>query len=199
MGSMRRRVTQRSNTPMLFALLVVLALVGVACSSTADADADSPPGIPGIGDSGSDSASAPPTTTFDIDAAYDLGDPIEFHQAQMGECLNEYDWVQDRQPRNLLIALDCSLPHDKEVYLIDVFDAGPDVPYPGEELMKDIATRKCYNQFANFVGQTYEDSQFDIDLTFPPRENYLVGNYRDIICMVTSSEQTVGSAKGSGL
>ena len=179
----------------LIAMTVVVALIAAACSSSSDA-ADQPTEfVGGITDTETEST---PTTTFDIRAAQDLGDPIAFHQAQEGECLNEYDWVQDRQPRNLLIALDCDIPHDKEVYAIDTFEAGPDDPYPGEELMKDIATRKCYNAFADFVGLTYEDSVYDIDLTFPPRENYEVG-YRDIICMVVTSEQTVGSAAGSGL
>ena len=84
------------------------------------------------------------------------------------------------------------------MYSITPFDAGPNDPYPGEELMKDIATRKCYNLFADFVGLPYEDSVYDIDLTFPPRENYEAG-YRDIICMVVTSEQTEGSAAGAGL
>lgn len=184
----------RSRNPLRVALTVVFALIVVACSSASGTSEDGSDDS-GTGDSGTGST---PPTTFDIDAAYDLGDPIEFYQAQEGECLNEYDWVQDRQPRNLLIALDCSLPHDKEVFLITIFDAGPDDPYPGEELMKDIATRKCYNSFAEFIGQTYEESEFDIDLTYPPRENYEVGKYRDITCMVTSNEQTVGSARGSG-
>lgn len=191
------RTFRTPSQSVVLAFTVLLAVAAVACSSTADTDAD---GSGSGNELGSADGSTPPTT-FDFNAAYDLGEPIKFHQAEEGECLNEYDWVQDRQPKNLLIALDCSLPHDKEVYAINVFDAGPDDPYPGEELMKGIATRLCYNSFAEFVGETYEESIYDIDLTYPPRENYEdpIGRYRDIICMVVTSEQTVGSARGSGL
>ncbi len=202
-GAIERVWLALPRSTALIGIVLGVLLLAAGCSSSGETENR---GIPGLGDSATNDdgsvgadGEAPTTTLFDYDAAYDLGDPISFDAAQLGECINEYNWVQERQPQNLLIALDCELPHDKEVYFTREFPAGPEVPYPGEELMNDYATRVCYNAFEEFVGQTYELSTYEIDHTYPPRDNYEVGRYREIICMVRSNPQTTGSAKGTGL
>lgn len=184
-----------SNRTFIVLVVGVLGVLAAACSSASEtADSSS------VDQRADDRAAAAAATTTSIDWGEIIldEDPIDFYQAVLGSCLNEYSWVQDKQRVNRLTEVECELPHEKEVYVVTQYNASAEDPYPGEELMSEIATQLCYRDFEIFVGQSYERSKYEIDHTYPPRANYEVG-YRDIICMVKTAERTVGSARQSKL
>ncbi len=195
----------RSRTLVAGLLLLAAMIVLAACSTGEkrteflgvgddDATQQESDGAEGEGDQGEEVS---PPTTFDWDKALDEGDPIALGEAQVGDCLNEYSWIQDGEGQDLIFEVPCDIPHDKEVFMIDVFPGDASVPYPGEEFMGNYASQVCYLNFADFIGESYELSAYSIDHTYPPRANYEDGLYRDITCMVAGDGRTIGSAIGS--
>ncbi|MEE9414664.1 MAG: septum formation family protein [Acidimicrobiales bacterium] len=186
--------SDRTLFGLLCAVLLALLVLSSCSSGSASDDDQATAGLPGVLQAGV----AATTTSIDWGEIILDEDPIDFYQAELGSCLNEYSWVQDKQRINRLTEVSCELPHEKEVYLVTQYSATAEEPYPGEELMTEIATQLCYRDFEVFVGQSFELSKYDIDHSYPPRANYEVG-YRDIICMVKTTDKTVGSARQSRL
>ena len=133
------------------------------------------------------------------------GAPLNPFDLRAGQCFNEASWVDLEQDRRISVtaAIDCSQPHDKEVYFEAEFPAPNGAPFPGDDAMTDWSTEQCYEAFRDFVGQEYELSTFGIDFLHPTQETFEhpIGRHRRVSCYLydTSGEKKVESARGSGL
>ncbi|MEA2621297.1 MAG: hypothetical protein QOH61_207 [Chloroflexota bacterium] len=93
--------------------------------------------------------------------------------------------------------VDCASPHDAEVY--SVFDY-PNAPsaYPGDDAIGAAADTRCRQDFAIFVGLSYDESIYNSNKLRPTSKSWESGD-RTIDCLITSADgtQLTGSAKGT--
>lgn len=92
--------------------------------------------------------------------------------------------------------VECSEEHYFEVY--HLFDIDGD-EYPGEDATGVTAEEGCYDAFAGYVGNSYEESTLDISFLFPTSDSWKGGD-REATCSLFDFEgnSLTGSAKNSG-
>jgi hypothetical protein len=174
----------------LGALALVAALVLSGCS----------------GDDGSSvSATVPPTpieTTTTTEPPLEAGEQIFVYSPEVNDCFDRrhLEGSSDAGPRGqseIVLRLDCGLPHRYEVFeVLDFAEPGPD--YPGEDPMQAFARRECVVSFEPFVGERYEVSELEIGYYLPSPTEWDEG-MRRIGCYLydVSGEGLVGSMRGS--
>ena len=125
------------------------------------------------------------------------------YDMNVGECFNNYLTVLgDNQVQRLTTVVECTGPHDGEVYF-QVFHPAPvGEPYPGPDEMLAWAEQQCYEHFQRFVGQEYELSELDIGILHPTMETWSdpIGRHREVTCSVEAwrGGRLLGSMRGSG-
>jgi hypothetical protein len=110
---------------------------------------------------------------------------------ETGQCLNEPD---AEAVRNVEI-VDCSEPHDLEVYRIGEL---PDQTFDPTNI--DSASFEiCLEAFDGFVGAPYADSELDIYYLIPSEQSWADGD-REVVCAVydLSGERLIGTAENIG-
>ncbi|WP_017589228.1 septum formation family protein [Nocardiopsis ganjiahuensis] len=114
----------------------------------------------------------------------------------VGDCLNEMEVGVDDSVSTVPI-VDCSEPHDLEVYHGGALDS--DLDYPGREAVIELVDEGCYEVFETFVGTPVEESSLIPQTLFPMEDGWEQGD-RDYLCLVgQDGEQTTGSLEGSSL
>lgn len=111
---------------------------------------------------------------------------------QIGDCFN----VPEEELVMSLEAVPCGDPHDAEAY--DSFQQFG-TEYPGEETVSEASAWGCYDRFETFVGQPWDDSEFDFWYLEPTRESWEEGDDREVLCALTSFDgsRLVGSMQGA--
>ncbi|MDH3752325.1 MAG: septum formation family protein [Acidimicrobiia bacterium] len=197
----------RRSTVGRAALLVAAAtLAASACASTtgdsgADGDglepaiiAATPTPASGVGDGSDELVELPEVEEGVLVNRFDL-DP--------GDCFNTYavvDFGEDAQPTTRVV--ECTRPHESEVYLQRSFPAGPGEAYPGEEDIRAWADEQCYGDFEEFAAAEYELSALEIGVIHPTDTTWSgPGLHREITCYVFSATGggLQGSMDGSGI
>lgn len=111
----------------------------------------------------------------------------------VGTCFDDpetFEQVED------VPVVDCDVAHDNEV-IANADLTGSE--YPGQEQVENRATQICYDNFADYVGISYEESIYDIGWLFPTEETWAVGD-REVICFAYDVElnKITGSVNGIG-
>lgn len=110
---------------------------------------------------------------------------------EVGTCFD--DQVQEEVSD--VPVVDCTEPHDNEVYLLaDYTDSDT---YPGDEGMRAWTEQICYDAFEPFVGAPYETSELDIAFLYPTSDSWDGGD-RESICYVweVDRSQMTGTVRG---
>jgi hypothetical protein len=96
-----------------------------------------------------------------------------------------------------VLILDCSLPHEYEVFAVLAPPGDPTV-FPGNDALARFARANCVDSFAGFVGMPYERSELEIAYDLPTAAAWEQG-VRVIGCSVTELDgrKLVGSARGA--
>jgi hypothetical protein len=134
---------------------------------------------------------AKPQATRDADSGEVTGKgEIDVFTLSVGDCLSDTGTAEEVFD---VPVVPCDEPHDYEVYhdfsLPDA-DWSEDDVYAGAE-------EGCYNQFAAFVGLSYEESVLDFSYYAPTQESWEQGGDRIVSCFVGDpSTQTTGSLAG---
>ena len=112
---------------------------------------------------------------------------------KVGDCLNETSTEETAEVTSVP-TVPCSDPHDSEAY------AATDMPegdYPGDQAVIDASDTFCYDQFATFVGLSYDESALDLASFFPTPESWAEGD-REIMCFISSPDgQVTGTLAGA--
>ncbi|MFD6949193.1 hypothetical protein A6A08_05600 [Nocardiopsis sp. TSRI0078] len=113
----------------------------------------------------------------------------------VGDCTNE---VTDEGAFSEAPKIDCSEPHDYEIYHSeDLQESGA---YPGFDLVSSMAGDVCHAAFEGFVGTAPETSDLRSTPWFPTEEGWNVQGDREVLCLVYDpAGQTTGTLAGSGL
>lgn len=92
--------------------------------------------------------------------------------------------------------VDCTEPHDAEVYLTGTF---PESSFPGDSYLAGEADVTCLNAFESYVGTPYADSIYYYDWLVPTEDSWESGD-RELLCAIVSGDgsRLVGSAFASG-
>ncbi len=112
----------------------------------------------------------------------------------VGDCLNEMEVGADDSVSTVPI-VDCSEPHDLEVYHGDLLDS--DLDYPGREGVVELVDEGCHAAFETFVGIPVAESVLDLQTLFPLEEGWEMGD-REYLCLVGQTDgQTTGTLEDS--
>jgi hypothetical protein len=92
--------------------------------------------------------------------------------------------------------VDCSEPHDNEVYAVFEMD---DLIYPGVLGVQDAADEGCLGRFSPYVGIDYYESSLDYIYLAPSAESWEEGD-REVICALYAMDlsKLTGSMRNSG-
>ena len=113
---------------------------------------------------------------------------------EVGDCLNETVTTEEVEEVSSVPTVPCSDPHDSEAYAAtDIADG----EYPGDQAVIDQSDAYCYEQFATFVGLSYDDSELELASFFPTTESWEQGD-REIMCFISSPDgQVTGTLAGA--
>jgi hypothetical protein len=101
-------------------------------------------------------------------------------EMEVGNC---FDDVEFGEVQSLPI-VDCSQPHDNEVYAIFDYDGAE---FPGQEAINDVARELCLDRFEAYVGAPYATSVLEVFPITPTEDSWDEGD-REIICNVYNSD-----------
>jgi hypothetical protein len=135
----------------------------------------------------------PPETTTTTEAPLSAGKELSFYVPAVGDCFDVRP--VDKAPP-IYLKLDCSLPHQNEVFA--TFDYGGK-DYPGPQVLEDQAKATCPAAWADYVGKPYEISSYEIAYQLPDQAGWGNGIRHVVGCLVVSGtgDRLAGSAKGS--
>jgi hypothetical protein len=163
--------------------------LAVACSGSGDAT------------TATTVTTAAPETTTTTEPPLEAGRQVFVYTPAIGQCFDRRQ-LEERpatgpQQTDIVLVLDCSLPHQNEVFdTIEMPGAGRD--YPGEPAMQAFARSTCTNGFANYIGKPYEVSDLEVGYYLPSSGEWDSGARR-LGCYVydVNSDKLVGSMQGS--
>lgn len=123
-------------------------------------------------------------------------DQITVFEAAVGDCFLAPERVQTALAD--LSRVDCSDPHEQELYEIVKYDADVE-DFPGNAALESFAQGTCAQEFAGYVGIGYQDSSLWMTYLLPSARSWQQGKDRSVLCFVTTTvgEELVGSVAGS--
>lgn len=184
------KVPNRRSASVL-ALLAILAMAG--CTSSTD-PTSAPTEIASVEPSTSTaSASALATSS----ASVGEGEEVSVFDLDSGDCFRaDGDQVES------VTVVGCDQPHFYEAFDVIDHEAGPDEPFPGDDVIVEYADTECQAGFEAFVGLDYLSSIWYITSVTPSQETWSQGD-REIICTLNQQDdvgepiEVSGSAEGS--
>lgn len=118
--------------------------------------------------------------------------PTGLVELALGDCLDQEaleDTVATTEPK-----VDCSAPHDLEVYASLTLDDGD---YPSVEKLVNFGSKECATEFTTFVGLDFGISALDFQYYYPTESSWANGD-RGVDCVVFDpTQRTSGSLAGA--
>ena len=109
----------------------------------------------------------------------------------IGTCFDDPDSFEEVED---IPIIDCDSPHDNEVFA-NVDMTGSD--YPGFEAVNNRAFQICEDNFAGYLGISYDESIYDIAWFNPTADTWDIGD-REVICFAydLTYEKITGTVNG---
>jgi hypothetical protein avisC_05188 len=129
------------------------------------------------------------------------GRTVQATDLQVGDCYNEPDAASDttnddgkRQVGSVEV-VDCEVPHQHEVYNNYKITLST---FPDSSTMQSEIHTACYSSFEDYVGKSYDESQYEAS-TLTPTENSWAQGDRTITCTLVTKDNSLitGSLKGA--
>jgi hypothetical protein len=156
--------------------------------------------------SGDDTASTTvttpvPETTTTTEPPLEAGRQVFVYTPAVGQCFDRRE-LEERpatgpQQTDIVLLLDCALPHQNEVYDVLEMPLSPR-DYLGETAMQAFARSTCTNGFAAYVGTPYEVSALEVGYYLPSSNEWESGARR-LGCYVydVNGAKLIGSMQNS--
>ena len=111
---------------------------------------------------------------------------------QVGTCFDHSDEAEVSS----VPEVDCSEPHDNEVFA--VFDYEASDTFPGSSAMNEAAQELCIAEFEAYVGLSYQESALEVFPITPTQRGWESGD-REIICALYNIDlsKLTGSMEGA--
>ena len=81
--------------------------------------------------------------------------------------------------------VECKEAHDSEVISVFLLDGDG---FPGEEEVQAEASRRCTEDFFEYVGSTVEESELELSMIAPTQETWDEEDDREVVCWVTMAD-----------
>lgn len=111
---------------------------------------------------------------------------------QVGDCLNQSD-LQGEQIESAE-AIDCDDEHDAEIFAEHVFTGDE---YPGTSTVQEKSQEACIDEFEDFVGVPYLESELFFTMLYPSEQSWDEGDDRSTLCILQAPEPMTGSLEGA--
>ena len=129
------------------------------------------------------------------------GRTVQATDLQVGDCYNEPDpasaTTNDDGKRQVgsVEVVDCEVPHQHEVYNNYKITLST---FPDSSTMQSQIQTACYSSFEDYVGKSYDESQYEAS-TLTPTENSWAQGDRTITCTLVTKDNSLitGSLKGA--
>lgn len=171
------------------ALLALVVLGAAACSG----DDEAPPDT---------TTTTVESTTTTVEPALEEGrqvDPL-YYVPTVGDCFDRRQVPgADNKQVDVILRLDCQLPHQFEVYATVEFPLPEDgdTTWPGDDPLRELARARCAKPFDDYVGMPYETSQLEIGYLLPPEDNFAVNQVIGCYLFDPVPDRSAGSAQGA--
>lgn len=121
------------------------------------------------------------------------GDDANPFELEVGSCFDDPDVADGRVFE--LAAVDCSQPHDNEVYAVLTL---PDGAFPGVGDIAVIADEGCLTAFPGYVGEDYLESDYFASYLAPSAGSWEDGD-RTIVCFLFDDAQQLTAPVGTNV
>lgn len=129
----------------------------------------------------------------------DDSDQTSVFDAEPGMCFNAPAEVEAQIAE--LDEVPCADPHDQEAYAVAEFqlpEGESGDAFPGDETLKAFADGACAQEFDDYVGVDYLDSELFFTYLLPSPRSWEQED-REVLCLVTGTgEKLEGSVEGTG-
>ena len=118
----------------------------------------------------------------------------------IGECVN----LPEGTEVTSYDAVPCEIPHDAEVFALPQVPGDATTPFPGATSLDGFAEERCLEEFAEYVGTPYEDSDLFLSWIAPTSAAWGEAELREVTCLLIGLDedqqplQLSGSKRGSG-
>lgn len=114
----------------------------------------------------------------------------------IGDCINLPDGVSVTDVENV----ECTEPHDAEVYALPQLSQGPDEPFPGDSVISEFVEERCTAAFEGYVGRDFATSAIFSTALTPSQEGWENADDREVVCLLVGEggAQLTGSKRNSG-
>ena len=184
---------------LVIALAVIGALV-IAGINLIGGDSDDPTASA----SASERETASPSASAALESeaapsvtAAPTGEETSVFDIEAGDCFSV-----DSDQFDTVVVVNCEQPHEYEAFHVFDHEAGPDEPYPGDDVLFDFADTECQPPFEEYVGHEYQTSIWFITSITPSEDTWADGD-REIVCTLNQQDEdeepitVTGSARGS--
>lgn len=122
------------------------------------------------------------------------GVPVNFLELSVGDC---FDIPTNLPAGEALRYSSCDVLHMFEAYAEFELDDGE---FPGNDTIDAAATERCEPAFREFVGESWQSSDYDYQYIIPSRSTWDELGDRSVLCMTNTLDGLpwTGSAKDSG-
>jgi hypothetical protein len=164
---------QTFTTRVVAPLLLAVSLAGISGCGVLDESAEPPV---------RDETSGEITESSDADV----------FSLKVGDCLN-HTGTEETEEVSSVPTVPCDQPHESEAYAATDM---PDGDYPGDQAVTDAADTFCYDEFATFVGMSYDESVLNLSSFFPTPESWEQGD-RELMCFISDEAPVTGTLAGA--
>jgi hypothetical protein len=100
---------------------------------------------------------------------------------------------------SVIDTVSCEEAHDLETFAVVTYPTGPEEVFPGDTAVAEYGASACANQFSEFVGVSWFEAGFDVNL-FLPNEETWGSSDRTVQCNLTrlDGQKAEGSARNAG-
>ncbi len=98
----------------------------------------------------------------------------------VGDCFDD----PDSEIVSTLNTVDCSEPHDNEIYAAVIMPGGA---FPGDDGVAEFAFDACFDEFEPYVGESYLDSPLDYLYLGPTEDSWAEGD-REVLCVLYAAD-----------
>ncbi len=113
----------------------------------------------------------------------------------VGDCLDLSEQA-DETAVETLPTVPCTEPHDAQVYAEQTLDMDE---LPVEDELFALADQFCYDQFAGYVGLSYEESVLEVQYLYPTQESWDAGDDVLQCVLVNPGEPLSTSFEGAAI
>lgn len=104
-------------------------------------------------------------------------------QADPGDCIKELETGSVDE----LEKVDCDEAHVAEVFAVPDLEDGD---FPGVDEITNLAAEACLEEFEDYIGVAYDDSEYEIFPIAPSEESWNEADDREVICLAGNPDQS---------